>query len=66
MSTECNTLAERLSAKKAAGLRDVKFFMRNIDEVSPDVVCREVNALYDAVERGDSEPLDFGDVQPRK
>ena len=34
---------------------------KNIDEATEEAVCREVNRLYDAVERGEAEPLDFRD-----
>lgn len=43
------------------GLVDVKFFLRNAGEATTEQVCREVEALYAALDRGDSEILDFGD-----
>jgi hypothetical protein len=44
----------------ADGLRDVRF---DVAPGAPDTetVCAEVNALYDAVARGQSSLLDFGD-----
>ncbi len=43
------------------GLVDVKFFLGNAGEATSEQVAREVNALYCALERGECEPLDFGD-----
>ncbi|GAB5509187.1 MAG: hypothetical protein Rhims3KO_05880 [Hyphomicrobiales bacterium] len=59
----CDTLAARfnLKAEAASGLKDVKFYVRNLDEASSEAVCTEVNALYDAVENGKSYPLKFDD-----
>jgi hypothetical protein len=61
MTLESQKLAARFEAKAASGLRDVKFFVRNITEATEEGVCREVNRLYDAVERGEAKPLDFND-----
>jgi hypothetical protein len=58
---ECKKLAARFNEKAAEGLLDVKFFVRNPDEAMAEAVCREVNRLYDAVERGEASPLDFAD-----
>jgi hypothetical protein len=60
---ESRKLASRFEAKAAQGLLDVKFFVRNPDEAMTESVCREVNRLYDAVERGEAEPLDFSDAR---
>lgn len=54
-------LAARFEKMAADGLVDVKFFVRNIDEASPDSVCEEVLRLYEAVDRGEEFELDFGD-----
>ena len=61
MHQECNTLAARFDKMAAAGLQDVKFFVRNMDEATTEAVCKEVNALYSAVDRGEEVPLDFRD-----
>ena len=58
---ECQKLAARFETKAAEGLLDVKFFVRNPDEAMTESVCREVNRLYEAVDRGEAEPLDFKD-----
>ena len=55
------TLAARYEKMAADGLQDVKFFLGNAGEATTEQVCREVNSLYDALDRGDFEPLDFGD-----
>lgn len=55
------TLAVRYDRMAADGLQDVKFFLGNAGEATTEQVCREVNALYDALGRGDFEILDFGD-----
>lgn len=45
----------------ADGLLDVKFFVRNPDEAMAETVCREVNRLFDAVDRNEAVRLDFKD-----
>ena len=59
--TERKTLASRYAEMKANGLVDVKFLLSNAAETTGEEVCREVNALYEALERADAKPLDFGD-----
>lgn len=46
-------LAERFEKKAAAGLVDVKFFLRGSDEATTDQVYEDLNGLYEAFERGD-------------
>ena len=58
---ESQALAARFEKKAAEGLMDVKFFVRNHDEAMTESVCREVNRLYAAVDRGEAESLDFKD-----
>jgi len=58
---ESQQLAARFRSMAAEGLVDVKFFVRNQDEAMAESVCREVNRLYAAVDRGEAEPLDFKD-----
>lgn len=55
------TLAARYKGMAADGLLDVKFFLGNAGEATTEQVCREVNALYEALDRGDYETLDFQD-----
>ena len=54
-------LAERFEKKTAAGLVDVKFYLTGAAEATTDEVLEDVNALYEAFERGDCCPLDFND-----
>ncbi|MGN6364433.1 hypothetical protein [Asticcacaulis taihuensis] len=58
---ECAKLAATYEAKKAAGLVDVKFFLRNTDEVLGEEICAEVNRLDEAIANGDFVPLVFDD-----
>lgn len=59
--SERDVLAARYNTMAAAGLVDVKFFLGNAGEATTEQVCEEVNAMYAALEKGDCEPLDFGD-----
>lgn len=61
MASECTALTERFAGMARAGVVDVKFFIRNIEEATTEVVCDEITALLDARERGDTTPLVFGD-----
>jgi hypothetical protein len=56
-----NDLADRYHSMKTEGLVDVKFLLRNRDEATVEQVKREVKAMYDALDRGDSKVLDFND-----
>lgn len=58
---ETQKLTSRLSQMAADGLLDVKFFVRNPDEAMAETVCREVNRLFDAVDRNEAVRLDFKD-----
>lgn len=58
-------LADRFNSMAAAGLLDVKFFVRNPDEAMTESVCREVNRLYEAFEAGEARKLDFLDGADR-
>lgn len=58
---ECKKLAARFEKMAADGLVDVKFFVRNPDEAMAESVCKEVNRLYEAVDRGEAVALDFQD-----
>jgi hypothetical protein len=62
--TECQKLAERFASMAAKdGLLDVKFYVAG--EVVTEQACREVNRLYDALEKGESGELDFKDTYRR-
>jgi hypothetical protein len=59
--SERQVLAERFEGMAADGLVDVKFYLRNLREAATEQVCREVNSLYAALDRGDCARLDFKD-----
>ena len=55
-------LASRFATMAAdEGLVDVKFYVNNSEEASTGDVSREVERLYEALERGDSAILNFQD-----
>lgn len=60
MDKECQALAGRFEKMAADGLLDVKFYVAD-GELVTEQVCREVNRLYEALERGESAELDFKD-----
>lgn len=43
------------------GLLDVQFSLSNRKEAAPELVCLEVNRLYEAIENGDYVELKFND-----
>lgn len=59
--SERETLAAKYVSMAANGLVDVKYFLGNAGEATTEQICREVNAMYVALERGDFEPLEFSD-----
>ena len=59
--TERASLDARYATLKADGLADVKFLLGNPAEATREELCREVNAMYDALDRGESKLLDFSD-----
>lgn len=61
-NTHCTELEERFENMASNGLLDVKFFVRNAQEATPDQLCDEVSRLYAAVDRGEATPLDFKDA----
>ncbi|HEX7873040.1 MAG TPA: hypothetical protein VF475_09025 [Sphingobium sp.] len=63
MSSERKTLSDRYARMETEeGLVDVKFLLSNTAEATTDEVCFEVNAMYEALDRGESKVLDFGDL----
>ena len=58
--TECQKLADRFEKMAGDGLLDVKFYVANREAVT-EQVCREVNRLYEALERDEAANLDFKD-----
>ena len=60
--THCEQLAARLQTMaNEEGLVDVKFFLNPSDEATKDVVCKEVNLLFRAMDVGDFYNLEFDD-----
>lgn len=59
--SECEKLSKRFEKMQADGLVDVRFHLRNLDEATPEMVCREVNAIYGALDRGEFVKLDSKD-----
>lgn len=61
----CEQLAALYRQKAQNGLIDVKYFVsRDVGDISPEVVCAEAIRFDEAVERGDTIPLDFDDRHP--
>lgn len=58
--TSCDDLANRFEKMATEGLLDVKFYVAGRELVT-EQVCREVNRLYEALERGECAKLDFKD-----
>jgi hypothetical protein len=57
-----DVLAGRYTQMKVdSGLVDVKFLLRNTAEATTEQVCREVEAMYSAFDRGEYKKLDFND-----
>lgn len=61
MNLESKKLSQRLDGKAVAGLAGVKFAIGDKDEATSEIVCGEVNRLYDAADRGEVSPLAFRD-----
>lgn len=58
--TECQKLADRFDKLASQGLLDVKFYVAGREAVT-EQVCREVNRLYEALDRDEAVDLDFKD-----
>lgn len=59
--SDCENLAGRFEKMATQnGLLDVKFYVAGRELVT-EQVCREVNRLYEAFERGEAAELDFKD-----
>lgn len=63
----CQSLTDHLSAKEAAGLVDIKFYVNRLQGV-PDthVVCEEAKSLFDAIKAGHIESFRFNDAMGAK
>jgi len=63
MSSDRQALTTRYARMQAEeGLVDVKYLLSNVAEATTDEVCREVEAMHDALGRGECKALDFGDI----
>ncbi len=51
-NTAREILTADFQAKKAKGLKDLKFFLGNVSESTVEDVCAEVNKLYAEVAKG--------------
>lgn len=59
--TACKPLADHLSARKANGLVDIKFYVHNADQATVEKACAEAAKLFEAIERGEGKPFKFDD-----
>jgi hypothetical protein len=65
--TARDKLTADFQAKKAAGLKDMKFFLGNVAESTVEEVCAEVNKLHAEVAKGNAKTLkSWGDSQRPK
>ena len=60
--THCESLAARFEKMSRNGMRNVKFYLRESDEATPEAVCAEFEELFAAVDRGEDTPLTFDDA----
>lgn len=57
-STARAKLLADFQAKKANGLKDMKFFLGKVSESTVEDVCAEVMQLYDAVAQGNAKVVE--------
>lgn len=62
----CSELDIIYSAKRDAGLVDVKFLHKNLDEGSPAQIEAELIDIHKAISDGKISKLDFGDLRLKK
>lgn len=62
----CSELDSIYAAKREAGLVDVKFLHKNLDEGTPAQVEADLVEIQKAIRDGQVEPLDFGDLRFKK
>lgn len=61
-----DVLRETFKKKVGDGLVDMKFHLGNVDEATVEGVCAEVNAMFDAIPRGDvAHVVSWGDSHGR-
>ena len=54
-------LSDRCNEMARAGLVDVKFLLRDTSDATKEIVCGEVNAMLDALDRGEAVGFAFND-----
>lgn len=59
-------IARLYEDKRAAGLVDVKFLHKNLDEASPAQVEADLICIQRAISDGKTHKLDFGDLRLKK
>ncbi len=57
----CKSLTEHLAALRSDGLVDIKFYLHSIGLASPEQVCAEAEAFFDAIDTGAVADLHFTD-----
>lgn len=60
------SLALLYEGKREAGLVDVKFLHKNLDEASPAQVEADLLKIQEAIQAGKTRNLDFGDLRWKK
>lgn len=67
VQTPCSELDVIYAAKRKAGLVDVKFLHKNLDEASPELIEAELVEIQNLIKCGNkAKPLDFGDLRLKK
>lgn len=51
-------LLATFQAKKAKGIKDMKFFLGKVSESTVEDVCAEVNKLYESVAQGNAKVVE--------
>jgi hypothetical protein len=58
---ESAKLSERCDDMARRGLVDVKFLLRDTCDATTEIVCGEVNAMLDSLDRGEAVEFAFND-----
>jgi len=66
MVSEFGALSERFKQLDVGTVLDVKFFLRNTDDATPDVIFDEVGRMLTGRELGNTQALSFDDATLRK
>lgn len=62
----CSELDAIYAQKRAAGLVDVKFFHKNLDEAAPKLLEDELVAIIKSIKDGNVKPYDLGPLSLKK